>query len=136
QQWQADQGFMVVGIDNRGTPGRGRSWERSIYRDFGTIALEDQVAALKALGEKLPELDLNRVGIKGWSFGGYMSALAVLRRPDVFRAAVAGAPVSDWQDYDTHYTERYLNLPKDNPAGYKNSSLLSLADKLSRPLLL
>jgi dipeptidyl-peptidase-4 len=135
-QWMADQGFIVVAIDNRGTPGRGRSWERAIYRNFGAIPINDQASALKALGEKMPELDLTRVGIRGWSFGGYMAALGVLRRPDVFHAAVAGAPVTDWEDYDTHYTERYLGLPKDNPAGYKNSSLLPLAPKLSRPLLL
>lgn len=136
QQWYADHGFIVVAIDNRGTPGRGRAWERAIYRDFGQLPLDDQVAALKLLGAKFPEMDLGRVGIKGWSFGGYMSALAVLKRPDVFHAAVAGAPVTEWEDYDTHYTERYLALPKDNVEGYKNSSLLPLAKKLTRPLLL
>jgi dipeptidyl-peptidase-4 len=136
QQWYADHGFIVVAIDNRGTPGRGRTWERAIYRDFGTLPLEDQVAALKLLGAQFPEMDLERVGIKGWSFGGYLSALAVLKRPDVFHAAVAGAPVTDWEDYDTHYTERYLGLPQENPAGYKNSSLLPLAQRLTRPLLL
>ncbi|HMP61211.1 MAG TPA: prolyl oligopeptidase family serine peptidase, partial [Gemmatales bacterium] len=135
-QWYADHGFIVVAIDNRGTPGRGRNWERSIYGDFGQLPLADQVEGLRLLGERFPELDLSRVGIKGWSFGGYMSALAVLKRPDVFHAAVAGAPVSDWEDYDTHYTERYLGLPKDNAAGYKSSSLLPLAEKLMRPLLL
>lgn len=135
-QWQADQGFIVVHIDNRGTPGRGRSWERAIYRSFGSIPLDDQAAALKALGAKFPELDLTRVGIRGWSFGGYMSALAVLKRPDVYHAGIAGAPVCAWEDYDTHYTERYLGLPKDNPDGYKESSLLTWAPKLSRPLLL
>ena len=135
-QWRADQGFIVVSIDGRGTPGRGRDWERAICGSFGTIPLDDQVAALKALGDKYPELDLERVGIVGWSFGGYMSALAVLRRPDVFKAAVAGAPVTDWGDYDTHYTERYLGLPQDNPEGYRDSSLLTYATELRRPLLL
>jgi dipeptidyl-peptidase-4 len=135
-QWIADQGFIVVAIDNRGTPGRGYEWERSIYKRFGDIPLQDQVAGLQALGKKFPELDLTRVGIYGWSFGGYMSALAVLKRPDVFKAAVAGAPVTDWEDYDTHYTERYLGLPKDSPQAYKEASLLTYADKLERPLLI
>jgi dipeptidyl-peptidase-4 len=135
-QWLADQGFVVVALDNRGTPGRGRDWERAVYTKFGTVPLDDQVAGLQALGKKYPFLDLQRVGIVGWSFGGYMSALAVLKRPDVFKAAVAGAPVTDWEDYDTHYTERYMGLPQDHPEAYKEASLLTHADKLSRPLLL
>jgi dipeptidyl-peptidase-4 len=135
-QWLADQGFIVVALDNRGTPGRGRDWERALYKKFGSLPLDDQVAALQALGKKYPELDLDRVGITGWSFGGYMSALAVLKRPDIYKAAVAGAPVVDWEDYDTHYTERYLGLPKDNPEAYKEASLLTYAADLKRPLLL
>jgi dipeptidyl-peptidase-4 len=134
-QWLANQGFIVVAIENRGTPGRGHAWERAIYKNFG-LTLEDQVLGLQALGKKFPELDLNRVGIFGWSFGGYLSALAVLKRPDIFKAAVAGAPVTDWEDYDTHYTERYLGMPKDNPQAYQEASLLTYADKLERPLLL
>jgi len=135
-QWMADQGFIVVKMDNRGTPRRGRAFERAIKGDFATLTLEDQVTALRALGALLPELDLNRVGITGWSFGGYMSALAVLKRPDVFKAAVSGAPVTDWQYYDTHYTERYLGLPQENAKGYETSSLITYAPKLERPLLL
>jgi dipeptidyl-peptidase-4 len=135
-QWMADQGFIVVSIDGRGTPGRGRDWERAIAKRFGSVPLADQVAGLKALGEKFPELDLDRVGIVGWSFGGYMAALAVLREPDVFKAAVAGAPVVDWLDYDTHYTERYLGLPQDHPEAYREGSLLTYAADLRRPLLL
>ncbi|MEI6790582.1 MAG: DPP IV N-terminal domain-containing protein [Myxococcaceae bacterium] len=135
-QWLADQGFIVVAIENRGTPNRGYQWERDIYKKFGSVPLEDQVAELQALGKKFPELDLNRVGIFGWSFGGYMSALAVLKRPDIFKAAVAGAPVTDWEDYDTHYTERYLGLPEKNRKAYEEASLLTYADKLERPLLL
>ncbi len=135
-QWLADQGFIVVSLDNRGTPARGRDWERSVYRKFGTVPLDDQVKGLQALGKKYPEMDLERVGIYGWSFGGYMSALAVLKRPDVYKAAVAGAPVVDWEDYDTFYTERYLGLPQDNPEAYKEASLLTYAKDLKRPLLL
>lgn len=136
EQWLAEHGYIVVASDNRGTPGRGRDWERAIMGDLGDIALGDQVAVLRALGHELPELDLGKVGVFGWSFGGYMAALSVLRRPDVFQSAVAGAPVVDWRDYDTHYTERYLNLPSENPAGYRNSSLLTWAARLDRPLLL
>lgn len=135
-QWLADQGFIVVAIENRGTPGRGHAWERALYKNFASVPLDDQVAGLQALGKKFPELDLNRVGIFGWSFGGYLSVLAVLKRPDIFKAAVAGAPVSDWEDYDTHYTERYLGFPKDNPKIYQEASLLTYADKLEQPLLL
>jgi dipeptidyl-peptidase-4 len=135
-QWIADRGFIVVTLDNRGTPCRGHEWEHAIYRKFGSVPLEDQVRGLQALGDRFPELDLDRVGVYGWSFGGYLSALAVLKRPDVFKAAIAGAPVVDWEDYDTHYTERYMGLPKDNPEAYKEASLLTYAAKLERPLLL
>ncbi len=135
-QWLADQGFVIVCIDGRGTPGRGRDWERAIYKHFGSVPLDDQVAGLNQLCQKFPELDKERVGITGWSFGGYMSALAVLRRPEVFKAAVAGAPVVDWFDYDSCYTERYLGLPEKNPDAYKEASLLTYAANLKRPLLL
>lgn len=136
QQWFADHGAIVIAVDNRGTPRRDRAWERAIKNNLGGVALEDQVEALKLLAAKYPEMDLNRVGIYGWSFGGYMSALAVLKRPDVFKVGVAGAPVVDWRDYDTHYTERYMDLPEANPTGYDQASLLTWADKLERPLLL
>jgi dipeptidyl-peptidase-4 len=135
-QWIADQGFVVVSLDGRGTPGRGHDWERAIYKAFGSVPLDDQITGLKALGEKFRELDLERVGIYGWSFGGYMSALAVLREPGVFKAAVAGAPPTDWYDYDTHYTERYLGIPPAAAPAYEASSLLPYAGKLERPLLL
>jgi dipeptidyl-peptidase 4 len=135
-QWIADQGFIHVAIDGRGTPRRGRDWERAIRSDFAGPALDDQVAALKALGEVVPELDLGRVGVEGWSFGGYLAALAVMRYPEVFKAAVAGAPVADWADYDTAYTERYLGLPGEAPQAYQRSSLLTWAPRLERPLLL
>jgi dipeptidyl-peptidase-4 len=135
-QWIADHGFIVVAIDNRGTPARNRPWERAIKGNFIELPLADQVRGLAALGEKYRELDLSRVGIYGWSFGGYASAMAVMQRPDVFHVGVAGAPVVDWADYDTHYTERYLGLPADNPSGYHASSVLTYADRLRRPLLI
>ncbi len=135
-QWYADGGFIVVRGDGRGTPGRGREWERAIYKDLVRVPLEDQIAILKATAALKPELDLERVGVLGWSFGGYLSAMAALLRPDVFKAAVAGAPVTDWRNYDTHYTERYLGLPSDAPANYDATSAVKHAAQLSRPLLL
>ena len=134
-QWFADQGFAVVIVDGRGTPGRGSAFERAVLEDLATPPLDDQVEALLAAANE-HSLDLTRVAIRGWSFGGYLAALAVLRRPDVFHAAVAGAPVTEWRLYDTHYTERYLGDPTLDGTPYAASSLLPLADELTRPLLL
>ncbi len=135
-QWLANEGFMVVSIDGRGTPARGRAWERAIEGDLAGPMLEDQVAGLRALGARYPELDLTRVGVWGWSFGGYATCMAVLRRPDVFACGVAVAPVADWRDYDTFYSERYLGLlPRDSSA-YERSSVLTWAAGLERPLLM
>lgn len=135
-QWLADQGFAVIVIDGVGTPGRGPAWEFSVARDVAGAVLADQVAGLHALAEEHPDLDLDRVGITGWSFGGYLAALAVLDRPDVFHVAVAGAPVTDWRLYDTAYTERYLGMPQDDPAVYDDHSLLRRAASLQRPLMI
>ncbi|HEV7934227.1 MAG TPA: prolyl oligopeptidase family serine peptidase [Actinomadura sp.] len=136
-QWLADQGFAVVIADGRGTPGRGPTWERAIRGDFAGPVLEDQIAALEEAARLHPEaLDLGRVGIRGWSFGGWLAALAVLRRPDVFHAGIAGAPVTDWALYDTHYTERYLGHPEEEPETYARNSLLDDAPKLDRPLMI
>ncbi|MFD7873113.1 prolyl oligopeptidase family serine peptidase [Streptomyces sp. NPDC059766] len=138
-QWFADQGFAVVVADGRGTPGRSPGWEKAVHRDF-TVSLDDQVEALQDLAKSYP-LDLSRVAIRGWSFGGYLAALAVLRRPDVFHAGIAGAPVTDWRLYDTHYTERYLGTPDADADAYARSGLvtdegLSAADGPHRPLMI
>ena len=136
-QWFANQGFCVVITDGPGTPGRGNGWERMIRGDVATPILQAQIEALQAVGELYSgKVDPSRVGIRGWSFGGYLAALAVIRRPDLFHAAVAGAPVTDWRLYDTHYTERYLGHPDLEPDNYKNTSLLEEAEKLQRPLML
>ena len=135
-QWFADQGFAVVVTDGRGTPGRGSAWEREVHRDLATAPLDDQIDALHAAADRFDVFDLDRVAIRGWSFGGYLAALAVLRRPDVFHAAIAGAPVTEWRLYDTHYTERYLGDPAVRADDYDASSLLPLAADLTRPLLL
>jgi dipeptidyl-peptidase 4 len=134
-QWLADQGFIVVSIDGRGTPRRGRDWERSIKNNVIDGPLDDQVEGLRELGKLFPEMDMDRVGITGWSFGGYFSAIAAMRRPDVFKAGVSGAPVVDWRDYDTHYTERYMGLPEDNKPGYDRCSVLTYCKDLRVPLL-
>ncbi|MFF4841975.1 S9 family peptidase [Streptomyces collinus] len=122
-QWFADQGFAVVVADGRGTPGRSPAWEKAVRDDLADVVLQDQVDALQALAGDFP-LDLGRVAIRGWSFGGYLSALAVLRRPDVFHAAVVGAPVTDLRLYDTHYQERYLGHPDERPEVYRRNSLV------------
>ena len=135
-QWFANQGFAVLVVDGRGTPGRGPEWARTIRGDFSTPVLEDQVDGLHAAAAEWPDLDLSRVAIRGWSFGGFLAALAVLRRPDVFHVAVAGAPVTDDRLYDTHYTERYLGHPDEEPANYAKVSLIPDAAGLRRPLML
>ena len=123
-QWFAEQGFAIVVADGRGTPGRGPSWDRAIAGDFAAGILDDQVTALGAAAATFTDLDLGKVAMRGWSFGGYLSALAVLRRPDVFHAGVAGAPPTDWRLYDTHYTERYLGDPRTQPEVYARSSII------------
>ncbi|MFC9006672.1 S9 family peptidase [Streptomyces microflavus] len=136
-QWFAEQGFAVLVADGRGTPGRGPVWERSIRFDEARMNVEDQVDALHATAERFPGLlDLERVAIRGWSHGGYLALLAVLRRPDVFHAAVAGAPVTDRRLYNTFYTERYLGHPDDRPDVYAANSPLTEAASLRRPLML
>jgi dipeptidyl-peptidase-4 len=135
-QWFANQGYCVIVADGRGTPGRGPAWDRTVFSEIAAPVLEDQVAALHAVADEESDVDLSRVAIRGWSFGGYLAALAVLRRPDVFHAAVAGAPPTEWRLYDTHYTERYLGDPDTSPENYDRTSLLGDAARLQRPLLL
>jgi dipeptidyl-peptidase 4 len=135
-QWFAEQGFAVLVTDGRGSPGRGPAWERAIRGDILSHALDDQVDALHAAAGHRPDLDLERVAIRGWSFGGFLAAGAVLRRPDVFHAAVAGAPPTDQRLYDTHWKERYLGHPDEEPENYDRCSLIADAPRLRRPLLL
>ncbi|MEV6663077.1 prolyl oligopeptidase family serine peptidase [Streptomyces nigra] len=122
-QWFADQGFAVIVADGRGTPGRSPAWEKAVKDDIAAVVVQDQVDALESLAERFP-LDLGRVAIRGWSFGGYLAGLAVLRRPDVFHAAVVGAPVTDLRLYDTHYQERYVGHPDEQPEVYRRNSLI------------
>jgi len=136
-QWFADQGFVVIVTDGSGTPARGPRFEQEVLGNMADPVLDDQVAALHALARQYDGLmDLTRVAIRGWSFGGYLAALAVMKRPDVFHAGVAGAPVTDWRLYDTHYTERYLGHPGPDAAAYERTDLTPLAGQLERPLML
>jgi dipeptidyl-peptidase-4 len=135
-QWFAEQGFAVLVADGSGTPGRGPDWEREVHGDLFGPVLNDQVTAVREAARLHPELDLARVGIRGWSFGGSLAALAVLRRPDVFHAAVAGAGVTDQLLYNAHWRERFLGHPGKFPERYEACSLVLAAPKLTRPLLL
>jgi dipeptidyl-peptidase-4 len=142
-QWMADSlQAILVAIDARGTPLRGRAWERAILNRPGDVALEGHVATLATLGAKIKEMDLAHVGVFGWSYGGYFAALAVLARPDIYKVAVSGAPVVDWRDYDTAYTERYLGVPGASNPAYDAASLVVRAkgrpddDHPGRPLLI
>jgi dipeptidyl-peptidase 4 len=135
-QWFAEQGFIVIAADGRGTPGRGPAFAREIAGDILTPVLQDQVDVLHDVAEREGDLDLDRVAIRGWSFSGYLAAAAVLHRPETFHVAVAGAPVTDQRMYDTYWKERFLGDPKVNADAYRRCSLLPFAGRLSRPLLL
>jgi dipeptidyl-peptidase-4 len=135
-QWFADQGFAVLVTDGSGTPGRGPDWEREVHGDLLTPVLDDQVAALHEAARLHPELDLSRVGVRGWSFGGTVAALAVLRRPDVFHVAVAGAGVTDQRLYHAATREGFLGDPARFPQRYAAGDLAADAPRLTRPLLL
>ena len=128
-------GFLMATIANRGTTERGKAFETATYLKLGTVDIQDQVDGVKFLCQR-PYVDATRVGIFGHSYGGYMSTLAIVRYPDVFHVAVAGAPVTDWRNYDTIYTERYMRTPQENPDGYRDGSCLTYAKNLKGHLLL
>jgi dipeptidyl-peptidase-4 len=131
----ASKGFVVWQVDNRGSSGRGHAFETPVFRKLGKTELADQVAGVEHL-VSLGFVDPARVGIRGWSYGGFMTLNAMLNAPDVFRAGIAGAPVTDWNNYDTIYTERYMGLPTDNPDGYRNTALPPLAKNLKGKLMI
>ncbi len=131
----AQQGFIVVSVDNRGTGGRGAAFKKATYGRLGRLESDDQAAAARALA-KLPYVDASRIGIWGWSFGGYLTSLCLTRYPEIFRGGIAVAPVTNWRYYDSIYTERYLGLPKDNAAGYDDNSPAVLAGRLKGRYLL
>jgi dipeptidyl-peptidase-4 len=135
-QWFADQGFVVLVIDPRGTPNRGVAWEQAVYGSYVDVALEDQVDGLHAAAERYGFLDLTKVAIRGWSYGGYLTLAAMLRKPDVFHAGISGAPVTDLSFYDTHYMERYMGTPQGNPEAYERGNVVKDAANLRGELLL
>jgi len=131
----SQKGFVVFAVDTRGTSGRGHNFETPIYHHFGDAELADLFAGVSWL-RKQPYVDGARLGIWGWSFGGYMTVEAMLRGGDTFKAGFAGAPVTDWRQYDTIYTERYMGTPEENPGGYHDSSPVNYADGLEGKLLI
>jgi len=131
----AHAGFVVWQMDNRGSTGRGHAFETPIFRKLGPVELADQVAGVDHL-VSLGFVDRARIGIRGWSYGGFMTLNAMLNAPGVFKAGIAGAPVTDWRNYDTIYTERYMSLPKDNPDGYAMTALAPQAKNLKGSLMI
>lgn len=134
-QYLAQQGYVVITLDNRGMSRRGRAFSDPIYRQLGAVEVEDQRAALQWLG-KQPWVDARHMGVFGWSYGGYLTLMMLAKSSDIVAAGVSVAPVTEWTLYDTHYTERYLSLPKDNAEGYRKSGVLPWLDGLTSPLLL
>ena len=131
----AARGFVIWQLDNRGSSGRGHRWESAVYHNLGAKELEDQKDGIRYL-ESLGFVDPTRVGIYGWSYGGFMTLNALFNAPSLFRAGIAGAPVMDWRNYDTIYTERYMGLPAENEQGYRSSSLIGKAGALTAKLLI
>ncbi|MGD8326317.1 MAG: S9 family peptidase [Sphingomonadales bacterium] len=129
------RGYVVFRIDGRGSNNRGKAFEEALYEKMGSVEVEDQYAGLAFL-KTLDFVDPDRIGVRGWSYGGYMTLNLMLQKPGAYAAGAAGAPVTDWKFYDTHYTERYMNLPADNEDGYKSSSVLPIAGNLKKPLLM
>jgi dipeptidyl-peptidase-4 len=134
-QMLAQQGYVVACIDNRGTGARGEEFKKMTYQELGKYETIDQIEAAKYLGS-LPYTDASRIGIFGWSYGGFMSSLCLLKGNDVFKAAIAVAPVTSWRWYDSIYTERYMRTEKENPSGYKDNSPVYFADRLEGHYLL
>lgn len=134
-EMMAEKGYIIFSLDNRGSYNRGHAFETPIFHHFGKIELEDQLSGVKYL-KSLPYVDGSRIGIWGWSYGGYMTLYALANAPDVFKAGISVAPVSDWRLYDTVYTERYMGLPQENPEGYRDSSPVNQADHLTAKLMM
>jgi dipeptidyl-peptidase-4 len=135
RQILAQSGYIVFTLDNRGSGSRGVKFETALYHHLGSVEIEDQVTGVDFL-RTLPYVDPARIGVFGWSYGGYMALMCMMQAPDVFAAGVSGAPVTDWKLYDTHYTERFMGTPQSNPDGYAKSSVLHYADFLKGSLLI
>jgi len=135
EQVMAQRGYVIWELDNRGTIGRGHAFETPLFRQFGKVELEDQVAGVRYL-LSMGFVDASRIGVTGWSYGGYMTLNCMLNAPDIFRAGFAGAPVTNWHNYDTIYTERYLGLPAENENGYREGSAVTWASRLKGRLMI
>ena len=135
-QYLCDQGFLVAKCDNRGSARRGTEFEFQIHKKMGTVECDDQVAFVNHLVVDRKVADGANVGVYGWSYGGYMSAMLLCKAPETFHVAVAGAPVTHWDGYDTHYTERYMSTPSLNPEGYENGSVMKHVEGMVGRLML
>ena len=133
--YMASKGYIVFTLDNRGYANRGLNFENAIYRQVGEVEMSDQLAGLNYL-KGLDYVDTSRIGIHGWSFGGFMTTSLMTRQPGKYKVGVAGGPVIDWKYYEIMYTERYMDLPQNDPDGYKKNSLLQYAPDLSGRLLM
>jgi dipeptidyl-peptidase-4 len=134
-QMLAQKGYIVACVDNRGTGGKGADFKKMTYKELGKFETIDQINAAKYFGS-LPYIDAKRIGIQGWSYGGYMSSLAITKGADVFSLAIAVAPVTNWRYYDNIYTERYMQTPQENASGYDENSPINHVDKLKGHYLL
>ncbi len=134
-QYLVDRGWIVFAIDNRGTPDRGKAFEDQLYRAMGTVEVDDQLKGVEWLKSQ-PYVDPQRIATYGWSYGGYMSVKLLEKAPGLFSAAIAGAPVTRWELYDTHYTERYLGKPQDRPSAYPSAGAVDDAASITDPMLL
>lgn len=135
RQYLAQHGYIVFTLDNRGSAARGVRFKTAIHHHMGSVEVQDQVAGVNFL-KTLPYVDPQRIAVSGWSYGGYLALMCMMRAPEVFAAGIAGAPVTDWRLYDTHYTERYMGTPQENAAGYAASSVMTYASQLRGPLLI
>ena len=135
-RYLTEKGYIIISVDNRGTGARGRDFEKQLYKKLGQYEVKDQIDAAKHLIDKHDFIDTSRVGIWGWSYGGYMSSLVLAQGSDVFSTAIAVAPVTSWRFYDTIYTERFMQTPQMNPDGYKKGAPLTYADQIKGNYLL
>jgi dipeptidyl-peptidase-4 len=131
----ANKGYIIYTLDNRGSSDRGLAFEQATFRQLGRVEMADQMLGISYL-KSLPYVDANRIGVDGWSFGGFMTVSLLTRQPDVFKVGVAGGPVIDWSYYEVMYTERYMDTPQTNEKGYAESSLFNYIDNLKGRLLI
>ncbi|MCA1759116.1 MAG: S9 family peptidase, partial [Bacteroidales bacterium] len=135
QYYMASKGYIAFTMDNRGTNNRGRDFETAVHRQLGVLETEDQMKGIEYL-KSLPYVDTERIGVHGWSYGGFMTLNMMLRHPDVFKVGVAGGPVVDWSMYEVMYGERYMDRPQENPEGYRETNMLNHVSNLEGKLML